>query len=247
MNLLLVSLKDEFQHVLGYHLKPLGFEVTHLTDPVQAVRKVEDLQPEVVLFHAGDFPRHWKPLLKLLREKRTKEETVFVLLVGEDFEMEEAAKAAHLGVNGIVHADLSDKQEIYRLEELFRRYRTVRDKRNFSRLVPSDTDTVGFAFTHPRRLTLVLGALREVSIQGASFLPNPACPTADLEAGMELSGASLLIGEDVVSLHCRVTRNRQEIGLQFLSFEEGGHHKLLRYIQGRTQRALRGAISAAGS
>jgi len=243
MNLLLVSLKDEFQHVLGYHLKPLGFQVTHLTDPVQAIQKFDDLQPEVILFHAGDFPRHWKPLLRLVRDKRSKEETVFVLLIGEDFELEEAAKAAHLGVNGILHADLADKQEIYRLEELFRRYRTVRDKRNFNRLIPSETDVVGLAFTHPRRLTLVLGTLREISIQGASFLPNPACMITDLEVGQEISRASLLLGEEVVSLNCRVTRNRPELGFQFLSFEEGGHHKLLHYIQGRSQRALQGAVT----
>ena len=50
--------------------------------------------------------------------------------------MEDAAKAAHLGVNGILQENFVDKQELYRLEEIIRRYRSVQDKRNFTRLVP---------------------------------------------------------------------------------------------------------------
>jgi hypothetical protein len=42
---------------------------------------------------------------------------------------------------------------------------------------------------------------------------------------------------------CKVTRNREELGFQFLSFEEGGHSTLLKYIQARAERALKNATS----
>ena len=95
------------------------------------------MQPQTILFDAVDFPRHWKPLLKLVRDKKPREEVIFLLVTASDFPMEDGAKAAHLGANGILGRNLSDKKELYRLEEIIRRYRSVRDKRNYTRLVPS--------------------------------------------------------------------------------------------------------------
>jgi len=39
-------------------------------------------------------------------------------------------------------------------------------------------------------------------------------------------------------------RNDDTIGLQFRSFDTGGHHRLFQYIQNRTQRELQNATSA---
>jgi hypothetical protein len=246
MKMLLVAARDQFVGVLSYHLKPLGFELERMGDPVRAMEAIEEIDPQAILFHAGDFPRHWKALLKLVRERKNKEELIFLLIAPHDFDLDEAAKAAHLGINGIIGEDLSDKQELYRLEELVRRYRSVREKRNFARLIPTQDDSLGFAFTHPRRLSLVLGKIREISIQGASFYPSEASVVSDLTVGHEIRNCSLKVGDEIISVTCRLTRNREELGFQFLSFEEGGHHKLLRYIQQRPDRALKSALAAQG-
>ncbi len=244
MKMLLVAAGDEHANVLSYHLKPLGFDLERTADPVRALEELEEIDPQAILFHAGDFPRHWKALLKLAREKKNKEELIFILIAPAHFELDEAAKAAHLGVNGIVGENLADKQELYRLEELVRRYRSVREKRNFTRLVPSEEESLGFAFTHPRRMSLVIGRIREISIQGASFYPSQASAVSDLEVGHEIRNCSLKLGDEVISLTCRLTRNREELGFQFLSFEEGGHNKLLKYIQARPERALKNALAS---
>jgi DNA-binding response OmpR family regulator len=244
MKMLLVASGDEHANVLAYHLKPLGFELERLGDPVRALSDLDEIDPQAILFDAGDFPRHWKALLRLCREKRSKEELIFVLIAPKGgFDLEEAAKAVHLGVNGIIGGKLADKQELYRLEELVRRYRSVRDKRNFTRLVAAEEDTLGFAFTHPQRMTLVLGRIREISIQGASFHPGRASVVSDLPVGFEIPSCSLKIGDEVISVTCRLTRNREELGFQFTAFEEGGHHKLLKFIQSRPERALRTALA----
>jgi hypothetical protein len=244
MKMLMVSAHDEHATALAYHLKPLGFDLERTSDPVRAMEQLEEIDPQAILCHAGDFPRHWKALLKLGREKKNKEELIFILIAPPDFDLDEAAKAAHLGVNGIIGENFTDKQELYRLEELVRRYRAVQDKRSFQRLVPSEVDCVAFAFTHPRRLALVLGQIREISIQGASFYPTHSSAVSDLPVGHEIHDCSLKIGEDVIHVTCRLTRNREELGFQFLSFEEGGHHKLLKYIQERPERALKSALAS---
>src|SRR5512136_2058209 len=191
MKLLLVAAGDRHLNVLGFHLRPLGFTIEHLADPVQAVEHLDEIEPEAVLFHAGDFPRHWKPALKMARVFHTREELIFVLLAPPDFEVDEAAKATYLGANGIVGADLADKKELYRLVELFRRYRPVDDKRTVTRVVPAEDEALVFAFTHPGRRSLVAGRIREISIQGASFKPAPGSVVSDLEAGCRVPVCSL--------------------------------------------------------
>jgi len=245
MKLLLVASSKEHANVLGYHLKPLGFELEQETDPVRAIQRFEEMQPQTILFDAVDFPRHWKPLLKLVRDKKPREEVIFLLVTASDFPMEDGAKAAHLGANGILGRNLSDKKELYRLEEIIRRYRSVRDKRNYTRLVPSAPERVGFAFTHPLRLSFVTGAVRELSIQGSSFLPSVSTAVADLPVGIEIPHCSLKVEDAVISVDCKLTRNREELGFQFLGFGEGGHNTLLKYIESRAQRELKSATAPA--
>ena len=233
------------QHVaaLAYHLKPLGFSLEHFSDPIKVIERLEEIDPQAILFHAGDFPRHWKPLLQCAREYKSREELIFLLIAPPDFDMEDAAKAAHLGVNGIMQEDFVDKQELYRMEEIIRRYRSMQDKRNFTRLVPRQPDELGFAFTHPRRLAFVNGRVREISIQGSSFLPVRASAVSDLAVGTEIRDCSLKVEDQIIGVSCKVTRNREELGFQFLSFGEGGHHALLKYIQSRAERALKSATA----
>jgi hypothetical protein len=245
MKLLLVAAGDRHLNVLGFHLRPLGFTIEHLADPVQAVARLDEIEPEAVLFHAGDFPRHWKPALRMARERHTREELIFVLIAPPDFAIEEAAKAAHLGVNGIVGADLTDKRELYRLEELFRRYRPVDDKRTVTRVVPGEDETLAFAFTHPARRSLVAGKIREISVQGASFKPGPGSVVNDLGAGCSVPVCSLKLADrSIVGLSARVTRNRSEMGFQFLDFEADGRSRLLAWIEARGERALKNAAAA---
>ena len=244
--MILVASAGERAAALSYHLKPLGFTLEHIADPLRVIERLDELDPQAILVHAGDFPRQWKPLLKVAREKKPREDLIFLLIAPEDFEMEEAAKAAYLGVNGILKPNLGDKEELYRLEEIIRRYQAVQDKRNFTRLVPQQPDELGFAFTHPRRLAFVSGKVREISIQGSSFLPARPSAVEDLQAGTEIKDCSLKIGDTLIAVTCKVTRNREEMGFQFLSFEEGGHHALLGYIQSRAQRALKGAVHKNG-
>ena len=233
------------QHVssIAYHLKPLGFTLEHFSDPINVIERLEEIDPQAILFHAGDFPRHWKALLRIAREKKPREDLIFLLIAPKDFEMEDAAKAAHLGVNGIMQENFVDKQELYRMEEIIRRYRSVQDKRNFTRLIPQQPDELRFAFTHPQRLAFVNGRVREISIQGSSFLPVRASAVSDLAVGTEIRDCSLKVEDAIISVTCKVTRNSEELGFQFLSFGEGGHHALLKYIQSRAERALKNATA----
>ncbi len=242
MKVLLIALKDDFKNLLNYHLNPVGFEIVHYRDPVKALDNLEELNPDLILFNSVDFPRHWKPLLEYLRNIRSKEETVFILIKKDSMGLDEIAKATHLGANGFVSENLSDKQEIYRLEELFRRYKNIKDKRKFHRLIPGECDRIALLFTHPAKTVLINGTIHEISISGASFKPENASLTEDIPIGRIIKHCSLRIAGDIINIDCRVTRNSEELGLQFNSFSAGGHKKLFRYIQDKPKRELEYAM-----
>jgi hypothetical protein len=241
MKLLVVAQREDLKDLIAYHLNPVGFEILYYSDPVKVIDGIDAIQPDMLLFNAVDFPRHWKPTLKLLREKLSKEQAVFVILA-KDPPYDEAAKATFLGANGIIDANLPDKQKMQRLEELYRRYRSLKDKRRFHRLIPTEADSLRLLFSHPRTLAIVTGALAEISIKGASFRPHDPSLTADLRRDDLLHHCTLGVEDEQISLVARVTRNDEDIGLQFRSFETGGHHKLFEYINNRSQRDLQSAL-----
>ena len=244
MKLLVVAQRKDLKDLITYHLNPIGFEILYYSDPVKVVDSIDEIQPDMLLFNAVDFPRHWKPVLKLLRERLSKEQAVFVVLA-KNPPFEEAAKATYLGANGIIDANLPEKQQMQRLEELYRRYGSLKDKRRFQRLIPTRTDNLKLVFSHPRTLAIITGSLVEISIKGASFFPDDASLTADLRRNDPLQHCTLSVDNDPISVNARVTRNEETIGLQFKSFETGGHHKLFHYIQNRSQRELQTAAHAA--
>jgi hypothetical protein len=59
MKMLLVAARDDFITSLRYHLKPLGFTLEYSAEPLRVIEELDQINPQAILFHAGDFPRHW--------------------------------------------------------------------------------------------------------------------------------------------------------------------------------------------
>lgn len=238
MKILLVFETDTVKQLLIYHFKPLGFEVVHYRNPIKAMDNIEEVDPDLVLFGAQDFPRHWKPMLRLLRESKSKEETVFILLIGAELPFEEAAKAIHLGANGILSEQLDDRRTLSRLEYLIKRYKTIQESRREARVVPDEEDRFAFALSHPDNLHLVTGEIVDISQGGLSFRPDVPQITADLFDGTDLPFCTLRIGDDVLSVRAAIVRNGPVLGLRFVSFPNGSEKALAQYFENRTIREL---------
>lgn len=239
MKLLLVAEREETKDNLAFHLRPLGIEIIHYVDPLKAMDNIDESDPQIVLFNCTDFPRHWKPFLKLLRDDKARHESIFILLRGKGFSVQEAAKAVHLEVNGIISEDLPESRIVHNLEEILIRYGMIRDRaRKNRRYLPAEFDDLEFILTHPTTMRVITGVLNDISLTGARFTPDNPELTLDLERGSGIPKCSLQVGEEILSVACRVVRNQRYLGLQFLSLTDTDISRLKRYLDSHAERAL---------
>jgi hypothetical protein len=234
----LIAATGTFLKALNYHFKPLGFEVIYFSDPVKMIQELGSNYPDMIIFNAVNFPRHWKPLLKIIREEKSYEETIFIIITEKNFPFEEAAKAAYLRVNGIVPQNLLDKAVISQLFELLKRYKSINEKRKFIRLIPKAFEKYKFIFAHPIRKALVSGIVTDISLEGASFKPSNPDLTSDLEVNTRIPKCTLRIGENIITIDSLIVRNDEELGLLFESFNEDDHEKLFQYLMHSSDREL---------
>ena len=244
MKILLVAEKDSTRQSLLHHLRPRGFDLIHYRNPIKAMDNIDEIEPEVVFFSAEDFPRHWKPFIKLLRESLSKERSTFLLLKGDVFPFDEAAKAKHLEVNGIFRENLDDRKEYSRVEELLSRYGSLKEVRSEQRYIPVEHDNIEFIVTHPQTYSIVTGSLFDLSPKGAAFDPDDSSLTESIPIGTIISLCSLKLGSQYMSFSSKVMRNSQRLGLQFLDLVDDQVSAIASFIDKKAERELQSAIES---
>lgn len=243
MRIVLVSSKEELRDIIRSQFSPHGTEIIQYGNPIKAMDNLDELDPDVVLFSAEDYPRHWKPFLTFLRQSKGRDASVFVLLKGESFAFEEASKAQALEVNGIVREDLSDGKELLRLKELVQRYKETNDLRAAKRYVPDELDNIEFLCTHPETFDLLTGNVEDLSSMGLSFTPDAPEHTEGLTHDTVIPACSLRVGEEILSFAARVVRNERRLSLTYVSLDEAGRETIETYIDNRGQRELEAEAS----
>jgi hypothetical protein len=242
MKALLLIESDRIADIARFYLKPLGFEVIRYRNPVKAIDNLEELDPDAVVMSARDFPRHWKAMASAIRYDRDKNDCIIIILKGEGFPLEEAAKAAELGVNGVVKDELDDRREQGRFQNILKRYVVVDEDRAADRIVPSAWDRLGFMFAHPRSLAPITGRLEAISSTGLSFVPDSAAIASDLVAGDLIEDCSMRIGPDIIDLACRVVHANRVLGLEFDRLADDDRSRLEDYLASCSEREMRAIL-----
>ncbi|MBU0927101.1 MAG: PilZ domain-containing protein [Spirochaetes bacterium] len=242
MKALIVVEDDAIAEIVRFYLQPLGLDVIHYKDPLKALDNLEEISPDAVVMSAKDFPRHWKTIVVDIRASRPKAACVIVLLKGDYFPFEEAAKAAYLGVNGVVKEDLSDKAELERFQQLLKRYIEIDDSRVSDRLAPGPSDRLGFVFAHPASSAPIIGTIETISSTGLSFIPEAVAAVADLEPGVLLEDASLRVDAAILPIGIRLLRTGAVMAFSFECSDEE-RAIISSYIAGRVERELRSLLN----
>jgi hypothetical protein len=231
MKLLLILASEKNYELISTYVKPLGFELIRYKHVLKAMDNIDEVDPTGIIISASDFPRHWKALVQFVRSEKPKDITPIIVLRGENFPLEEASKAFHLGVNGIVSADLSESMEIDRLQSILRRYLPVEEKRGAKRSQLEDTKQINFMFTHPVNEQIVIGKVKDISKTGLSFASNQIDLLDDIYLSTELLDCSLRIGKDIISPVCKLVKTGKVISMKFTAFGDHEEEILNNYLE----------------
>jgi len=238
VKIVLVAQRSELKDHIREYFASQGSEIIQYLNPIKAMDNIDEIEPDLVLFSALDFPRHWKPFLVYLRSSRDRDSTVFVLLKGDNFPFEEASKAHHLGANGIVHEDLENRREIGRLKDLVSRYKDIMEARRERRYIPGPDDRIAFLFSHPDTLRMITGTVEDISGGGLKLEPDVPEFVADIMPGTLLPVCSLRVGDQIYSVNSMVIRNDGNVHIFFNALPETDRASITRYLSDHVTREL---------
>lgn len=243
MKAMLVMASDKVAKLSSYYLRPLGFDIIRYLNPVKAMDNVEEIDPEAILFSAEDFPRHWKPFIQMVRMYRPKDTCVFLLLKGDRFTFDEAAKAVFLGVNGVIHENLANKAELTRFQQVLKRYLALDEMRSAERFVPSPYDRLDFTFANPDSYAIVTGKIESISTNGLSFRPDSHESVQGLAPGSDIPDCSMRIGDEIRSFPCRLLRTGPALAMEFHGATEADKASISSYLGSFAERNESAAVS----
>ena len=164
-------------------------------------------------------------MVQFFRNERSKEECPIILLKGENFSLEDSAKASFLGVSGTVDEALGN-QDMDRLQSIMDRFLPLEEKRRSRRYRIDPWQRFELIFTHPESNVLVTGQIRDISIGGLSFAPENKSLIGNIGIDSMLENCSLRAGDHILSPVCRLVRIGRIVSMEFISFPEGEKDEL---------------------
>ena len=230
MKLLLVLSSDDIYKLISVYVRPLGFELIRYNYVHKAMDNIEEIDPSCMIISASDFPRQWKTMVQFVRCERKKEACPIILLKGQSFPTEEAAKASFLGVSGIIEERLDTPQEIGRMQGILGRYLATNDRRR-TRRTPTETwQRINFVFSRPEDKVLINGDIKDFSMGGFSFLADNPALMESIYLDTLLEECSLRAGDSILSPVCRLARTGRIVSMEFCTFPAGEKEILQKYL-----------------
>lgn len=230
MKLMLVSSSEHLKPFFDRTFTIQSVDVIHYENPIKAMDNIAEIAPEVVVFSATDFPRHWKPFAMFMRQLFSRRDCVFVLLVSAQFSEDEADKAEALQVNAILDEDLSSEETLQRIRAVLTRYQQNTDLRRAQRYTPTTQDRVRFAFVNPYSLELVSGRVADVSTRGLRLEPNDAVLADRLDAHATISAGTLRLGDELLDVAAKVLRVGATVAVEFHNLPIETEEQISAYI-----------------
>jgi hypothetical protein len=229
MTLALVAYEPSLKEKLDYHLGPLGFEIIYFQDPVEFLARFDIIECDVVLFNAADYPRHWKPLIRVIRGEKSKQDVVFIVFGDQRVSVDEAYKANYLGVNSLITDNITDLKALFQIVGTLKLYKGISDKRKYSRYMVEADDRIALMFTHPKSKQIIHGSVLDISIEGLKFKPHKSVLTKDLKGGTMIKRSSLRAGEKIVTTNLVVVASSETMSFKFEFLDNKEYHVFFSY------------------
>ena len=111
MKALVISDRQEIIDFVTPLLKDKGFDLIHYRWIIKALDNIEEIQPDVIVLSAMEYPRHWKTLAGFMQSGIGGNDVKMYLYDTEPLSEEDSKKAGDLGI-------LYFEDEFKKIEEL---------------------------------------------------------------------------------------------------------------------------------
>jgi hypothetical protein len=221
MKVLLIAEREDLKQFLDQELILRGAEIVHYWHPIKAMDNLEETAPELVIFSAQDFPRHWKIFLVYLREYSQGVDIPFILLSGDSFAEDELEKARTLKVTAIFPESFKNADDLLKLKDYIIPENSMTASGAANQAYhPADTEKADILFTHPEKLVLIQGRILEISALEISFRPLTPELCEDINPLSVLRSCSLSILDTIIAADMEIIENIGIIKARFVSGRE---------------------------
>lgn len=214
-------------------LQPLSnhsrFNMIYYNDPIKALDNFKEIDPDVVMFNTIDFPRHWKPAARFLRNDKSRKDGLIFLITDGNINEDELVKVAQLEINAMI--DISELDEnLDRIKKLVNRYKSTQEDKTGLRFILSDDRRLKFLFLNPDNYNMVSGSIVELSPYQGCFKPDDPSVTASLTEGTLLKECSMKISDRLVTLDSQILHNNGLLELKFNHTKQESQELLTKYF-----------------
>ncbi len=102
MKVLIVAETDKILTEYSSFFNNHKYDVLKYRWLMKALDNLEEIEPDICVISASDYPRHWKTFVQFLHATVTSKQTQTILITPDTFPDEEKEKAKALGINSII-------------------------------------------------------------------------------------------------------------------------------------------------
>jgi hypothetical protein len=201
-------------------------ELIHYSQVLKAMDNIDEVDPEAIIISARDFPRHWKTVVQFVRQERSRKSCPIIVMHGNAFTEEDAAKASFIGVNGIVPESLPPPEKANRILRILTRYLGTSGHREQHHSRTEDGQRTGLCFVNPVNKIIINAVVKTLSDTGLSFEADDPQLLANLERNAEITECSLSLGDTIIAPRCRLLHKTPVAALAFTFMTKAEHTAL---------------------
>lgn len=211
MKAILIADSDSETGYLTDLMGNYGFDIIRYRSPVKALDNAEEISPDAMIINAEDYPRHWKTVVQYIRSIKKPDEVIIILLTGQSFTAEDAAKASTLSIQAVFPKNRPAKEKTDTLRKILARYTEAGAKS----IADSATlkQSAAVLFSNPVSGTIITGTVIFLTENQIRFRPDSPASTADIPEGKKITEVFVKLNEETFSGPFEVKENSKDITL----------------------------------
>ena len=140
MKALVISDRHEIIDYVTPLVKQKGFDLIHYRWIIKALDNIEEIQPDIIVLSAGEYPRHWKTLAGFVQSGIGGNDVKVYLYETSPLSKEDEEKAKGLGVLSFIES-FSKSEEIEKnIEEEFEEEEILEDDTDLKNIPANESE-----------------------------------------------------------------------------------------------------------